>query len=325
MNLAVTRKHLIVSRALALYILVVGLKPFLFHIQTDSLPFLPFFPLFDILPSGLFSTALRLLIFAAAVSVFLNFHARLGSLVMGIATIVAIFSSMPLYSTSLTFASCLLIIASQYTDNNQVVRWQLGIVYLGAGLNKLLDPDWWNGSYFEYFALHIFNLPGYSYIENLLSIHPFFLGKCLGVTTIGLELLIGSLFIAGKKIFYPISLGLLFHSAMLIWTSGQLSMIYFYLMCAAYFLASDHIQTQSLTFSYGNSTFSKTLNRLDFFRSINWQKVQDDKTTVIFNENRYQSIAKVVITIVNHETLVYSFFLLILFVLFYSKIYHFLF
>ena len=57
--------------------------------------------------------------------------------------LLAVVSSKAYYGINKTFCGLMFFFAGLYQPGGpNFIRWQLAITYFGAGLNKLLDPDW---------------------------------------------------------------------------------------------------------------------------------------------------------------------------------------
>jgi len=219
------------ARVLVFGLFGLGFVP---ELLRNALPFLPFIGFLDIIPSRIFELCVRLLLITSVLGVLFNIRLKTSCLLLGLTILGSILACKPLYSTSITLISCLLILIG-IGHNSLLLRLQLSIVYFGAGVNKLLDHDWWNGSYFDFFATEIFHLPFYQSIDQLLPGHLTF-AKILGITTICIELALAVLFLIRRSGNIPILLGILFHGFMLVWTRGELSVIYFYVMSIIYLM-----------------------------------------------------------------------------------------
>lgn len=236
----VNRMPVILARVLVLYLFGLGFGPW--KINLIDFPYLPFIAALDLIPSWIFGMITGGIFWISSCCILINFRVRLFSFLLGSTVLVLILSSKPLYSTSLVFASCLLIINSLKNGGNWLPRIQLSIVYFGAGINKCLDPDWWNGSFFYFFGTEVFHLP---YFQEMSSWFPtqLMLSQILGIMALFMELALGMAFLLLRSTTIPIIAGLFFHGAILVWTSGQLSIIYFYLMCTAYLMVSPSANT----------------------------------------------------------------------------------
>ncbi len=234
------RMPVILARVLVMYLFGLGFGPW--KINLTDFPYLPFIAALDLIPSWIFGMVTGGIFWVSSTCILINFRVRLFSFLLGTAVLALIFSSKPLYSSSLVFASCLLIINSLKSESNWLPRIQLSVVYFGAGINKWLDPDWWNGSFFYFFGTDVFHLP---YFQEMSSWCPnqLMLSQILGIMTLFMELALGMMFLLLRSTTIPIITGLVFHGAILVWTSGQLSVLYFYLMGTAYLMVSPSANT----------------------------------------------------------------------------------
>lgn len=298
------RKHLVAARVLVL--LLFGFGWGVWNFTLDRLPFLPFIPALDYMPNLLFGVLSQTFIVIFSLGVWFKYQVRLSSFVLGLVILFMILSSKPLYSTSMVFTSCLFIIMGLGEKGNQLVRIQLAIVYLAAGMNKLLDPDWWNGTYFHFFSTEIFGLAHYEMISSLMP-DKLILAKFLGVVTILIEVLLGLMFVLSRGIRVPIVIGLLFHVSMLIFTLGQLSVVYFYLMCVAYYVAAFHEGRRVEVRFLPENNWLLFLKRIDIFHSIEWRVQEGCEISPTQKDGPFllNTIGRILL---NHETMVYLFF-----------------
>jgi hypothetical protein len=74
---------------------------------------------------------------------------RLGALLAGTAEMLRVLGSMPLFSNGRAFDALLLIMValSSASTGLRWLRLQYLLLYLGAALNKMFEPDWWNGEF----------------------------------------------------------------------------------------------------------------------------------------------------------------------------------
>ena len=124
------------------------------HVRLLPEPFLPFLSLFDSLPAAQFQFALKSLFLIAIIALLFNLKVRLAALLLGTTILLAVISSMAYYGNNKTFCGFILVLLALTNFNHPpyFLRWQFALVYLGAGINKLLDPDWHSGLFFEHWA-----------------------------------------------------------------------------------------------------------------------------------------------------------------------------
>ena len=205
------------------------------HVTTLPDPFLPFLPVFDrIGDPELFRTALQVLFLAGSVAVLLNRRVRLASFVVGMVILVGIASSRIYWANNTFFMGAVLTLIGLHTSERSVwlLRIQVAMIYFGAGLNKVLDPDWVSGQFFEHWA--VANLRHDLYIRVAALLPPMVLAKLMCWGTIATEL---SLFVgfAWRRLWvFAIWLGILFHAAMTLF-AGITFVLFLYVAPAAYF------------------------------------------------------------------------------------------
>jgi len=313
--------HVIIAhKALLLYILITYrrllLSPF------DRFPFLPFISCLDAVPSVIFTGFIFILFGSIFASILKIANYRLVSLISGSIVIILILSSKTLFSNSLTFTACLLILIGLYRKKDYLFRIQISLLYIGASTNKMIDPDWWNGIYFDFFFRDIFNVDFYqSWVpENIFAV-----AKSFGIATIFTELSLGIAVLIPRITRNTIIFGLLFHASILVITSGQLSKIFFYIMCAGYLLISK-INIQPLKLSYKSNALLKFVRYLDPSDSIILGNQTNDKFILQTNNGNYYGIKGVMRLFFSKQVLISAFFLLFMIYMqsgfFISKILH---
>ena len=91
------------------------------------------------------------------------------------------------YGNNKTFCGLMFLLAGLYKPGTpNFFRWQLAITYFGAGLNKLLDPDWHSGIFFENWAVNRLHQSWYIAINSRLP--SFVLARFMCWSTIATEL-----------------------------------------------------------------------------------------------------------------------------------------
>jgi hypothetical protein len=275
--------NIIISlKALLLYVLLI--HPGIFLVSVSGLPFLPFLKFLDTVPFFVFSFAAGVLL----LSIFLVFlrkgNYQLLSLVSGLIILVIILSSKNLFSNSLTYVACLLVLIGLYRGKTIIFRVQISLLYLGAAINKIFDPDWWTGLYFDYFFRDIFNVTLYtSYIPaDDLSVATFF-----GVITIFIECLLGIIVLIPGLTRLTIILGFLFHGGMLLVTSGILSVRFFYIMSASYLMISG-LNIKRVKIIHNSGFIARLLSFADFSDSVVHKKTIGRSLAVSIGNNTWK-------------------------------------
>lgn len=220
---------LLVAKLLTLFLLVRG------EAGQLSDHFLPFLPWFDRLgdPQA-FQLVLQTVFWCSAAAVMFNVRPRAGALVLGLTLLVSVLSSRLLFSNNRTFIACMLVLTGLQASAHS--RWllqaQVSLLYLGAGLNKLLDPDWLTGRYFEFWTKEVLRSHAYQRLAEALP--PMALSQLLGWFTVAAEFSLAVGLIMPRTRGWAVWGGIVFHTAMLLFTGGKVSVVFYYVMLAAY-------------------------------------------------------------------------------------------
>jgi uncharacterized membrane protein len=140
---------LLMAKVLAVAVLATG------HVRLLPEPFLPFVDGLDrLVEPHVFRTTLQVTVVVSAIALLFNRWVRASALMLGTAILIAVVSSKAYYGNNKTFVGLALVLAglSDFDRPPYLLRWQLSLVYFGAALNKLLDPDWQSGLFFQYWA-----------------------------------------------------------------------------------------------------------------------------------------------------------------------------
>lgn len=226
-------RQIFVLKLLLIYVLLVHRG--IFVKAFNHFPYLPFIPFLDAVPSFVFTILIGILLTNIIASLFNLGSYRWLIFLSGLILLILIASSKPLFSNSLIFVACLLILIGLAGKSSALFRIQIFFLYLGAAINKLMDPDWLNGRYFDYFFREVFELEIYA---SWVQTGELKVAIVLSVVTIFCELLLGILVLIPRFTRFMIVLGICFHGGMLVLTSGELSARFLYIMSAAYLLIS---------------------------------------------------------------------------------------
>jgi len=135
--------------------------------------------------------ALVSLFVTGAFLVFFNRLPRIGCLLAGSALIFGTLINSANYANSRLFPGCLLVLTALQDGGapaRLALRGQIFVLYLGASLSKLFEPDWWTGQYFEFWLREKLNIAWYARLADALP--PMALSTFMGVTTIIMEAVI---------------------------------------------------------------------------------------------------------------------------------------
>lgn len=197
--------------------------------------FLSFIPVLDVLHGVAWLPVVSgVVFFAASLAVLVGWQVRTACVVLGLLVIGEILADRTAYSNSFFFFGCLLFLIGLQTWGRApwLVRWQIVLVYVGAGLNKLLDPDWQSGQYVAFWTREV--LDHTLFLEVAGWLPDGVLAQSLAWFVIAAELGLAVLFAVPAWWRYAIPAGVAFHGGLLVFTAGQLSVVFFFLMSVSY-------------------------------------------------------------------------------------------
>jgi hypothetical protein len=192
-------------------------------------PFLPFVPALDSLWFAMWLAPVTAAVFYGAfVCLMVNRVVQPACLVIAGCVLVHVAAHRLLYANNLMFACVFLLLVGLYDARTGLwpLRIQLALVYGGASLNKALDPDWWNGRFFDTLMIDALGVQWYAALAARLPERA--LGMFGGIGAMVVEATICSAVLASRNGRLGVSLMLVFHIAMLISTRGQLSLPFTY-------------------------------------------------------------------------------------------------
>jgi vitamin K-dependent gamma-carboxylase-like protein len=244
-------------------------------------PFLPFLPFFDLVrPFELFPVVLHILFIFGSFFVLFNRYVRTGCLMVGLAVIIAILAARFEYRNHAVFASFILILIGLHNERHcfALIRLQVAIVYFGAGLNKVLDPDWLNGQFFEFWTHGRLKHAPFMLIASYFP--PMMLSQLFSWVTIFLEFSVAIGFLIPRLYILSIWLGIFLHGSIMIFTvdSEYLRGLfdYFFPVAAASYLAFFKWPEATGNMQYDpRHPFSLWLKKaskwIDWDRFFNWE------------------------------------------------------
>jgi hypothetical protein len=170
-----------------------------------------------------------------ACGLLLNVAPRASALSLGGVVLSSILLSRVVYSNTYLLYGLVLVLIGLHEGRqipSRVLRLQLVIIYLGAGLNKLLEPDWRSGRYFEFWTSEILHHGPYRWAAAQLP--PGTLSSIACWLVIAAELALAGLLLTRRTQRLGMALGVGFHVGMLAFTAGRLSWLFMYPMLACY-------------------------------------------------------------------------------------------
>lgn len=264
---------LLLAKLIALTLLLTN------HVRLLPDPFLSFLPGLDQLPGAPFRLVLQILFLASALALLFNRSVRLSSLVLGLTILFAVVSSKAYYGNNKTFCGAMLFLIGLHVPGRSPwpLRLQMAIVYFGAGLNKLLDPDWQSGLFFHYWAGDRLHHSLYLTVAPLLP--DLLLAKFFCFATILIELSLSIAFLFPRL--YPLGIwgNILFQSSMMFFTGSTFTM-FFYAMTAASLAFVDWPAARPVVLWDGDCSFcaltKKWWERFDLLPYLDWVPLQSE-------------------------------------------------
>lgn len=228
-----------------------------------SPPFLPFIEGLNVLrgQNWLFDL-LDWVYWISLLLVFAGIRFRFFSLLIAFLIFFSIISSKPQFSNSFLYSGCIFFLVGIYKPGLEwIFRVQIALLYVGAGLNKVFDPDWLTGQYFH-------NFFSITYRNQLyLIIAPLIPGKgltlAISYATILAELGLGLWALINRKRVLLVLVINFFHLFMLLLTAGELSYIFYFLMAVSSYLILPWEEMKGTVISYQES--SRVFQFLKFF------------------------------------------------------------
>lgn len=245
------------------------------HVRLLPEPFLPFLPFFDGVPY--FQITLKTVFILSAVLLLFNRWVRVTSFLLGLVILLGVLSSRAYYGNNKTFTGLLLVFASISDTGSRAwpIHIQMMIVYFGAGLNKLMDPDWRSGQFFEHWASAKLRNPVYLTLSPMLP--PLVAGKIMCWITIVAELCMPAMFALRHLVVIGMWTNILFQSGLMVFTGTTFTM-FFYSMTAAMLAFAPWPRSKVIVFWDGDCGFCAKCNRLmerfDLEGLLDWHPLQ---------------------------------------------------
>lgn len=211
---------------------------------------------------------LKLGIAVACLGLFFNIFGRKACLYIGTASLLIILWSRLNFSNNQLYLTLLFLLLGLHVrgDSFWSIRITIGLLYLGAGLNKLLTGDWQTGTFIDYWYTVEAPMAWYDALAHLFG--PSLLSILLSWAVILTEFLLACSFLTKWKLRRAIVLGLTFHLVMLFATGGLLSHRFLYLMAASYLLFVKWPQEGAEAIKAGGWMYG--LRHLDIDRQYLW-------------------------------------------------------
>lgn len=154
-------------------------------------PFLPLVPWLRVPRPDAARAALQVGATAAALLLLASWRPRTCALALGAILFLSLLATRGDYRNSKFFVACILILIGLHAGKASLLllRAQIVLVYLGSGLNKVFEPDWLSGRYFDHWQSVIVRNPVWQVVADRLP--PLALGQVFGWGAIASELALG--------------------------------------------------------------------------------------------------------------------------------------
>jgi hypothetical protein len=183
-------------------------------------PFLPIVRVFEHVPRpDLFRQALVATFLVAATALVLNVCVRTSAFFAGLVFVLEpLVSRVAFYYGNFFCGAILLLSALIHSPLGvRIVQGQFLVMYFGSGLNKLLDPDWRNGHYFQYWMggrSARYDLPASWLPEGAFALF-------MSWSTIAIELSLPFLLARRRTFAWGVWLAILFHVGSMLVAKGD--------------------------------------------------------------------------------------------------------
>ncbi|MEM9021201.1 MAG: hypothetical protein AAGC44_11595 [Planctomycetota bacterium] len=139
---------------------------------------------------GVMLLAIGLLIF--------NRWVRACCIAIGLTLFIGMLIDRLFFSNAKTFVALMLLIVGLWNGplTHTLLRWQYAVMYLGAAVNKLFDPDWRSGRFFTHWMGELNDSAIYLAARSVVA-EPG-LGRLLSWSTIGIEIVLAFLLLLTK-------------------------------------------------------------------------------------------------------------------------------
>ncbi len=137
-------------------------------------PFLPFVPVLDSPWFALWLAPVTAVVFYGSfLCLIFNRMVQPACLVIAGCVLVHVAGHRLEYANNLMFAGVFLLLIGLHDSRTGLwpLRIQLALVYGGASLNKALDPDWWNGRFFDTLMIDALGVRWYAAVAGSLPEH----------------------------------------------------------------------------------------------------------------------------------------------------------
>jgi hypothetical protein len=239
-------------------------------------PFLPFVSFFDQIPfPTLWLRGLQLTALICSLMIILNYRIRAACFVLGLTVLVGILAARLSYSNNrLLFAFVMMLVGLYKPDRRlDFLRLQMGFLYFGAAFNKILDPAWRSGLFFENWS----SVLGHTWYASLATFFPpLTLSMLVCWAVIVIEFILAAAWCSGRFRSPLIWIGAPFHMMLSFYMGASFGM-FFHLAPVCYFILAEWPKNPIEVHYPDNRTswarVHRFFERIDVDRFFRWSPV----------------------------------------------------
>jgi hypothetical protein len=135
-------------------------------------PYIPYIRAFDgfLAYPGLFENSLKIVFYGAAICLIFNLHVRWSAIALGIVVLLVVLASKSVFRNHIFIVGCLFLLSGLHRRGERpwLLYLQIALMYLGAFVNKILQNDWRNGQFMDYWMQEHLSNPFYETFSVLL-------------------------------------------------------------------------------------------------------------------------------------------------------------
>jgi hypothetical protein len=279
-----------------------------------TIPYLPFIGFLDDLgsPQALQHT-LQAVWLLAALSLFMNRFVRPSCAVLGVVILIAMLSSHAYRSNNLMFTGLLLFLIgmSDRETASMIIRAQFVVLYFWAGVNKLLDPDWRSGAFFEIWN----SIAGWGELyRGLASLLPAMVfSAVLSWGAIVTELFLAVAFAVRRLVIAGILVAVAYHSSILFVTGDTFTMFWYAVLAACIALLEWPANPPSVHYRADGLLGGITvlLHKLDLAGAFTWERNERSGLRIVIGERVYNGRDALARVLLYNPTVYFTFFTLV--------------
>lgn len=242
-----TKLHPNVLLMCKLLVILMTAHHMFFKISDPFIPFIPALDWFNEYPN-VFKFSLRTIYALGVFALLFNIKVRTAAVLTGLTVILSILASRPLFFNHTFICGCALFLAGLTNDKEPpyLLIFQLSLVYLGASINKFLEPDWWSGAFMDTWLGTARENPVYLYVSEFFP--ELVLAKLLSYIAMFTEFAIAILILFKRTRSLTLWFIIIFHTSLFTLTAFRFG--HFIESLAIILLAFLSIPKEQLLISY---------------------------------------------------------------------------